>query len=106
MGFCGEGRQSNRCAGQARLGLRAQALPWPIFSTFTQGLAKQSRRAGEAPNRCDKLADMISTKLPEPLPDVPAAHQAELERRWAEHRLRPDDVVPWEEVKAKLLKQA
>jgi putative addiction module component (TIGR02574 family) len=42
----------------------------------------------------------------ESLLDVPEAHQEELQRRWAEHQLRPDDVVPWAEVKAKLLKQA
>jgi putative addiction module component (TIGR02574 family) len=29
--------------------------------------------------------------------------RAELGRRWEEHRANPDDVVPWEEVKAAAL---
>ena len=37
--------------------------------------------------------------------DVPESHKAELDRRWAEHERSPHDVVPWEKVKADLLKR-
>ena len=42
----------------------------------------------------------------EALLDVPDAHKAELERRWAQHAKNPADTVPWDEVKAGLLKRA
>jgi putative addiction module component (TIGR02574 family) len=31
------------------------------------------------------------------------AQQAELDRRWAEHRQNPDSAIPWAEVRSKLL---
>src|SRR2546421_11559416 len=31
------------------------------------------------------------------------AQRAELDRRWADHEKRPDNVVPWSEVRRKLL---
>lgn len=34
------------------------------------------------------------------------AQQEELERRLADHLANPDDVIPWEEVKAKALARA
>ena len=46
----------------------------------------------------EELWDSIaedSTAVP-----VTDAQRAELDRRLAEHEARPDDVVPWEEVKA------
>ena len=42
----------------------------------------------------DSIAE-DSTAVP-----VTDAQRAELDRRLAEHEARPDDVVPWEEVKA------
>jgi len=33
---------------------------------------------------------------------VPESHRVELARRRQEHRDRPEDVVPWEEVRAQL----
>jgi len=37
--------------------------------------------------------------------EVPEAHQRELDRRWAAYQRNPEDLVPWEEVKAKLIKR-
>ena len=49
----------------------------------------------------DSLAESGEAML-----DVPEAHQAELERRWAQHEKNPADTVSWDEVKAGLLKRA
>lgn len=39
----------------------------------------------------------------EPLPPISEAQRRELERRLREHEANPDDVVSWDEVKARLL---
>jgi putative addiction module component (TIGR02574 family) len=36
-------------------------------------------------------------------PRLTEAHRLELERRLADHATKPDDVVPWEQVKAEAL---
>lgn len=38
----------------------------------------------------------------EPVPELTEAQKRELDRRLAEHKANPDDVIPWEEVEAKL----
>ena len=37
--------------------------------------------------------------------EIPEEHRVELERRIANHEADPTKVIPWEEAKAKLLKQ-
>jgi putative addiction module component (TIGR02574 family) len=37
--------------------------------------------------------------------DLSEEEAAELDRRWAEHLANPDSVVPWSEVRHKLLKR-
>jgi putative addiction module component (TIGR02574 family) len=48
----------------------------------------------------EELWDSIAESTGE-LP-LTEAQQAELERRLSEHNARPDDVVPWEDVKASI----
>ena len=48
----------------------------------------------------EELWDSIAESTGE-LP-LTEAQQAELDRRLAEHEARPDDVVPWEDVKASI----
>jgi putative addiction module component (TIGR02574 family) len=48
----------------------------------------------------EELWDSIAESAGE-LPLTPA-QQAELERRIAEHEAKPDDVVPWEEIKSSI----
>lgn len=38
----------------------------------------------------------------QPTPKLTEAQKQELDRRLAEHEANPDDVIPWEEVKAQL----
>jgi len=38
----------------------------------------------------------------QPIPELTEAQKQELDRRLAEHEANPDDVIPWEEVKAQL----
>jgi putative addiction module component (TIGR02574 family) len=35
-----------------------------------------------------------------PMPELTEAQKQELDRRLAEHEANPDDVIPWEQVKA------
>lgn len=37
-----------------------------------------------------------------PMPELTEAQKQELDRRLAEHEANPDDVIPWEEVKANI----
>lgn len=51
-----------------------------------------------------RLAEAIweGIEADEPTPELTEAQKQELDRRLAEHEADPDDVIPWEEVKANL----
>ena len=51
-----------------------------------------------------RLAEAIweGIEAEEPTPELTEAQKEELDRRLAEHEANPDDVTPWEEVKANL----
>ena len=51
-----------------------------------------------------RLAEAIwqGIEAEQPLPELTEAQKRELDRRLAEHEANPDDVIPWEQVKAEL----
>ena len=51
----------------------------------------------------EDLWDSIAADAPDEALPVTPELAAELDRRLAEHEANPDDVVPWEEVRAQLV---
>ena len=51
----------------------------------------------------EDLWDSIAADAPDEALPVTPELAAELDRRLAEHEANPDDVVPWEEVRARLV---
>jgi putative addiction module component (TIGR02574 family) len=51
----------------------------------------------------EDLWDSIAQDAPDEALPVTPELAAELDRRLAEHEANPDDVVPWEEVRARLV---
>lgn len=65
-------------------------------------LLEQIRRlsVAERLELVEEVWDSIAAEL-DALP-VPESHRRELARRRQDHRERPEDVIPWEEVRAQL----
>jgi putative addiction module component (TIGR02574 family) len=72
------------------------------FSTTLAGIVSLS--IDERLRLAEAIWESISSEPGQP--ELTEAQQQELERRLAAHTASPEDVVPWEEVKAQVLARA